>query len=366
MQGDEGIWAHLLRGKYLKNKSLLEVITSKGRASSSVWKGILHGVRAIARGVKWRVGDGQAILFWTDSWVGDIGPLLQFASMDHEGINVDLKVNHFMTNTDWNTQRLAALLSYHIILRITSMHTSFAGNKVDKMIWAWSKDGYFSVKSTYWGLDNCGLSSWGWSFIWSFKIPPKIKFFLWTLLHNKLMTNQQRVVKGLCIEEDCSKCSGTMEGLDHLFRGCPETVLVWESIYNKSSKFGLPNMIVFVISLWCIWKWHCSRIFYSNFKTPPLPYLFITGFGRACWKAINDGGLAKDDIFNLIVLKPPPFGLVKLNVDGSVCSGLNLVAAGGVIRDCNKAWLGGFAINKGIVSILEAELWGLLEGLKFA
>ncbi|KAL5736493.1 hypothetical protein ACOSQ2_031281 [Xanthoceras sorbifolium] len=355
MQGDEGIWAKLLRGKYLNNKSLIEVATSKRGASSSVWKSILYGARAVVKGVKWRVGD--------------------VCSVDHEGIDMDLKVSHLMTNTGWDIQRLAALLPCHIILRITSMHTGFAGIEADKMIWAWAKDGNFSVKSIYWGLDNCGLSPWGWSFIWSLKLPPKNKFFLWTLLHKKLMTNQQRAVRGLCIEEDCSRCSGTVEGLKHLFRGCPEAITVWESICkgstrtpsflgtfdnwikgnlkdNKKSKFGLPNMLIFAVSLWCIWKWRCSRIFDSNFKTPHMPHLFITGFGRAWWEAINDDGLAKDEIFNLIVWNPPPFGLVKLNVDGSI--------------DCNNSWLGGFTINKGSGSILEAELWGLLEGLKFA
>ena len=39
------------------------------------------------------------------------------------------------------------------------------------------------------------------------------------------------------------------------------------------------------------------------------------------------------------------------------------ISAGGVVRDHMKKWLVGFALNKGIGNVLEAELWGILEGL---
>ncbi|KAK2654289.1 hypothetical protein Ddye_014145 [Dipteronia dyeriana] len=43
---------------------------------------------------------------------------------------------------------------------------------------------------------------------------------------------------------------------------------------------------------------------------------------------------------------------------------LGTIAAGGVVRDHKKNWMVGFALNKGTGSVLEAELWGILEGLK--
>ncbi|KAK2655916.1 hypothetical protein Ddye_008968 [Dipteronia dyeriana] len=50
---------------------------------------------------------------------------------------------------------------------------------------------------------------------------------------------------------------------------------------------------------------------------------------------------------------------VKLNVDGSMLTHLNAIAGGGVFRDYKKDWLGGFALNKGIGSVVDAELWGI-------
>ena len=63
---------------------------------------------------------------------------------------------------------------------------------------------------------------------------------------------------------------------------------------------------------------------------------------------------------------PPPHEWVKLNVDGSLSLETGAISAGGVIRDANKNWLVGFALNKGVGSVLEAEIWGILEGLKLA
>ncbi|KAL5817622.1 hypothetical protein ACOSQ3_026000 [Xanthoceras sorbifolium] len=41
-----------------------------------------------------------------------------------------------------------------------------------------------------------------------------------------------------------------------------------------------------------------------------------------------------------------------------------MISSGGVIRDAQKNWLGGFAINKGRGNVLEAEIWGIFEGIK--
>ena len=55
---------------------------------------------------------------------------------------------------------------------------------------------------------------------------------------------------------------------------------------------------------------------------------------------------------------------VKLNVDGSRKSEMDAISAGGVIRSDSKNWLAGFALNKGSGIVIEAEMWGVYEGLK--
>ncbi|CAA0831450.1 Polynucleotidyl transferase- ribonuclease H-like superfamily protein [Striga hermonthica] len=62
----------------------------------------------------------------------------------------------------------------------------------------------------------------------------------------------------------------------------------------------------------------------------------------------------------------PVAGWVKVNVDGSVTRTTSLSSAGRLIRDETGCWIVGFAMNIGTSTVLEAELWGVIQGLKLA
>jgi len=64
-----------------------------------------------------------------------------------------MKVSSLITaQGDWDNQRLHQLFSPHDI----NIIRSFPPNKIlqDKMIWAYTKDGRFSVKSRHWLLTH--------------------------------------------------------------------------------------------------------------------------------------------------------------------------------------------------------------------
>ncbi|KAK2663303.1 hypothetical protein Ddye_001877 [Dipteronia dyeriana] len=51
-------------------------------------------------------------------------------------------------------------------------------------------------------------------------------------------------------------------------------------------------------------------------------------------------------------------------MDGGLNPIMGSIVDGGVIKDHKKNLLGGFALNKGMGSVIEARLWGILEELK--
>ncbi|KAK9036128.1 hypothetical protein V6N11_078144 [Hibiscus sabdariffa] len=59
----------------------------------------------------------------------------------------------------------------------------------------------------------------------------------------------------------------------------------------------------------------------------------------------------------------PAVGWHKLNTDGAVCVESGMASCGGVIRTDAGGWVIGFSKRLGIYTALEAELWGVLEGL---
>ncbi|KAL3355755.1 hypothetical protein AABB24_016765 [Solanum stoloniferum] len=64
----------------------------------------------------------------------------------------------------------------------------------------------------------------------------------------------------------------------------------------------------------------------------------------------------------------PPFGYIKINVDGSFMPNSGLAGYGGIARDDRGRWLGGFVGRLGVVtkSCLTAELWAIHGGLTVA
>ena len=72
--------------------------------------------------------------------------------------------------------------------------------------------------------------------------------------------------------------------------------------------------------------------------------------------------VSKPKFSGLIRWYPPNEGWVKVNIDESFCRDLNFAACGGLIRDENGVWKGGFARRLGSCSVLEAELWRLYDG----
>lgn len=84
------------------------------------------------------------------------------------------------------------------------------------------------------------------------------------------------------------------------------------------------------------------------------------------WLDANDIGSGKENKYIPIIWLCPSEGWVKLNVDGSCDKDSGTITAGGVLRNHLKGWVTGFVLNKDVGSVLEAELWGLFEGLSLA
>ncbi|KAE8724152.1 hypothetical protein F3Y22_tig00010865pilonHSYRG00038 [Hibiscus syriacus] len=63
---------------------------------------------------------------------------------------------------------------------------------------------------------------------------------------------------------------------------------------------------------------------------------------------------------------PPPQGGCKINTDGAREGATGFASCGGVLHSWRGDWLFGFSRSIGIWSVMEAELWGVHEGLVHA
>lgn len=108
------MWSQVFYAKYLKHQNILTVKDSFFPCSSSVWRGVLYGNSVISKGVKWRVGYGDNVLFWTDRWLS-CGPLYQYLLIDLFEEMLQLNVGDFLDEGVWDFNCLRECLPFHII-----------------------------------------------------------------------------------------------------------------------------------------------------------------------------------------------------------------------------------------------------------
>ncbi|CAL2244240.1 unnamed protein product [Prunus armeniaca] len=213
--GDSGLWAAMLRKKYLR--------------------GLIYGAAILNKGMKWRVGDGTRVKFWTDTWIGDV-PLVDTNFPLSDQLDKAETVSNYFSMTGWNIQKLLQALQPEAVMHIISIHVDVDGNIPDTCIWGPSSNGVFSVKTAYELSARFNeVTGSPWKFIWNLKIPPRVKMFTWLLTQKKILTNVQRVRRHLSRDPSCPLCHYHEESLQHLFISCPRVLALWRSFYLPES-----------------------------------------------------------------------------------------------------------------------------------
>ena len=102
----------------------------------------------------------------------------------------------------------------------------------DILIWAYSKDGNFSLSSAYLlakdlnPLNLVTLKMW----VWKSKTTPRIKFFLWQCYYGSIPTKDVLGSRGFNLNTTCELCGCNSETIIHLLRDCGVAKNVWRNL----------------------------------------------------------------------------------------------------------------------------------------
>jgi len=91
--------------------------------------------------------------------------------------------------------------------------------QLDRFVWKWSNDGMYSASSTYRAFFAGSTSLIRARELWKTKAPPRVKFFCWLALHNRLWTAERRKRHGPQDVDGCALCAQAPETVGHLFLG---------------------------------------------------------------------------------------------------------------------------------------------------
>nr|KYP50870.1 Putative ribonuclease H protein At1g65750 family [Cajanus cajan] len=382
----ERLWVQILRSKYGCGDGIIPKIACK-KVASNIWRGICHAWGTVLPMLTWNIGDGKTVKFWSDKWlpsrtvlVNNVDPSLP--SEERQKVVADY-INPF---GNCEIERIRQYMPQDMVSEILGMAPPNGKNEADCIVWGGSRDGKFTIKSTYASLRNHNVSRHNPLFpvVWNWNGPERVRCFLWRVVHNSLCTNVWRVGWGLSTDASCLMCSEQYETSIHILHDCVFAKSVWKHLHAVSNvrdffETHLQDWLTsnlesekiswattFALGLDSIWKTRNMLIF-NQVKMHEL-HISHEVLGRV--NEIKKGSILKIDHAKSrlktnqhIGWIRPPNNTLKLNCDGAV-DGNAHAACGGVLRDCLGKFIFGFAGKIGTCSVLQAELWAIFHGLR--
>lgn len=188
--------------------------------------------------------------------------------------------------------------------------------------------------------------------------------------------------------DGCRNCGAASESPIHALRDCRAVRKVWENrvptsfvnlFFQMDWKYwiniNLDKRIhveedwshLWATSCHMIWRWRNKELHEDSYLRSIYLYEIIDKCVKDYHEAmlISHRIMVREKAEKFVKWMPPRMSFMKVNVDGAHdTSGIS--GCGGIICYEHGTWHGGFFIGIGICSVLVAELWSILVGLRMA
>ena len=147
------------------------------------------------------------------------------------------------------------------------MQQVLLNDREDEITWICTSNGCYSAKLAYniqfitrIAMPQLGL-------VWKLKAEPKTRFFIWTLLENRLWTADRLANQGGPHNDSCSTCDQLPESAHHLLLGCPFAKEIWESFASLQFETTAAALSATSIQSWWMATTRC-KIKRDNLHAP--------------------------------------------------------------------------------------------------
>lgn len=300
---NSSLWKRLISAKYKTSGDGSIPLLSRFSSSRAPWFSIIKLLPFFEQNSSWELRNGENILFWKDAW-SPFGHLVRsFPRLFAVSSRHDLKISEAWvpSSSSWDFFPRRPLLDRELDLwqNISSAlpKPSSSTDKDILLCWLPHAQKCFTVASARLKLwessSSLQVDSEVLSNLWRAPVPKKCKFFIWTIFHRSLNTDdrlQNFFKDSSLLPSRCSLCLQSSECLDHLFVRCPMAFGIW-SFFFKSAGITAPIpqqadslcafafafsttsqrrfwiQAVSVAAIWTIWNERNSRIFRNQHHT---------------------------------------------------------------------------------------------------
>jgi hypothetical protein len=176
------------------------------------------------------LGDGTIAKFWTHRWLSGQAPSEMAPGLFSLARSKQLSVREALHNGAWmrglRTINSSELMDSFIDIW-WHLQSIILYPRPDSISWNFSANGVYSAKSAYSVQFLTRIPEPHLQKVWSIKAERRIKFFIWTLLQNRLWTADRLSARGWDHNDACSGSDQTLESAKHLVLDCPFAREVW-------------------------------------------------------------------------------------------------------------------------------------------
>jgi zinc-binding in reverse transcriptase len=183
---ESGLWKQIIQARYTNRRSLINV--------STFWKEVNKELHIFNISINKHVSNGNNTLFWKDRWLNECSLRTQYSLLYELTANKDITIAYVIEINIFYlsfTRTLNSTLSDQLHNLYQSLSNIILNQNQDQIIWRWNSNGSFSTKSCYEWLEYRGVTDFPYKqtwLTWSTKMPLKIKFFLWLVKKNRILT----------------------------------------------------------------------------------------------------------------------------------------------------------------------------------
>ena len=336
--------------------------------ASRIWKSCKVGGVIFNKGLKWSIANGESVSTWVDFWLPS-GPLRQQIEGPLNEGEDKISAKNLMNSVEC----ISFALPNRTLQEIKGIPIAANPSQEDLLIWAFSNDGSFSLKSAYLiakGFNLVNLDTGTHQWVWKAHTSPRIKYFIWLCTHHCLPTKEVLGSRGLNLDLMCELCCEGAETIIHTLRDYKVARAVWRDLgfkendrgffglnlvewlkkfYGTSTSYPRPHVpwkILFPQAIWVIWLQRNKAIFQTG--------RVVEGTSSLCIKkGVEYYAIVPNEPNKLCRVQiqvkwtKPPIGWVKLNIDGTMYGNPVKVGGGGVFRSSSGDWIGGFVRRMG-------------------
>lgn len=204
------LWVQVIKGKYFPEGNLWKAKNKNG--CSWAWENILEGRDLLLTHDFWQIGDGKTTQIFKDKWV-EKEHALQSQTIQDKEATVNTLLNQQLRS--WDVHKILNAFPRNQAVKIITIPLLPMGEQ-DKLIWPYSKNGAYEVKSGYHvennrrmkvEYNNCStctvVDNNFWNQLQNAKVEPKIKTFVWKACKNALPTRHNFSIRKLTSITKC-------------------------------------------------------------------------------------------------------------------------------------------------------------------